>query len=233
MKMLFFDMEFADGRVPGSIYSLGYVVTDENFKVLTPPTDVLINPESTWNGYVVRNILAYPKAKVCAAPNFAEQYKRIKKLFDRADIAVGFAVGNDVRALRKDCERYDLPKLSYRALDMEQICRQMEEHRDAHGLAGYVEAWCGEVPKNQHRSDGDAYATMLLLREICKQKHVTPNMLIEAFPDSCTVSELLPCTVKKKGAFSLWKRVFGRHAPKRKDRKQNLRSFSTNKDKNT
>ena len=233
MKMLFFDMEFADGRVPGSIYSLGYVVTDENFKVLTPPTDVLINPESTWNGYVVRNILAYPKAKVCAAPNFAEQYKRIKKLFDRADIAVGFAVGNDVRSLRKDCERYDLPKLSYRALDMEQICRQMEEHRDAHGLAGYVEAWCGEVPKNQHRSDGDAYATMLLLREICKQKHVTPNMLIEAFPDSCTVSELLPCTVKKKGAFSLWKRVFGRHAPKRKERKQNLRSFSTKKDKNS
>lgn len=232
MKMLFFDMEFADGRVPGSIYSLGYVVTDENFKVLTLPTDVLINPESTWNGYVVRNILAYPKAKVCAAPNFAEQYKRIKKLFDRADIAVGFAVGNDVRALRKDCERYDLPKLSYRALDMEQICRQMEEHRDAHGLAGYVEAWCGEVPKNQHRSDGDAYATMLLLREICKQKHVTPAMLIEAFPDSCQLSEAAKRKGSSKGAFSLWKTVFGKHVAKRKGNISRNRSGMTKNDKN-
>lgn len=232
MKMLFFDMEFADGRVPGSIYSLGYLVTDENFKILTPPTDVLINPESTWNAYVVKNILAYPKAKVTAAPSFEAQYKQIKKLFDRADLTVGFAVGNDVRALRKDCERYGLPKLSYRALDMEQICKQMEEHREAHGLAGYVRAWCGETPKNQHRSDGDAYATMRLLQEICKKKHVTPDMLIEAFPESCMQSEPSYKGSKQKGSFSLWKRIFGRHEQKRKERKQNIRTFSTKKDKN-
>ena len=231
MKMLFFDMEFADGRVPGSIYSLGYVVTDENFKILTPPTDILINPESTWNSYVVRKILAYPKHKVTSAPNFAEQYKQIKRLFDRADLAVGFAVGNDVRALRKDCERYHLPKLSYKALDMEQICKQMDEHREAHGLAGYVEAWCGEAPKNQHRSDGDAYATMLLLREICKQKHVTPNMLMEVFPDCSSFSEVQQRPARKKGTFSIWKRVFGRHSTPRRERMHQVRANPTKKDK--
>ena len=224
MKMLFFDMEFADGRVPGSIYSLGYVVTDENFKILTPPTDILINPESTWNSYVVRKILAYPKHKVTSAPNFAEQYKQIKRLFDRVDFAVGFAVGNDVRALRKDCERYELPKLCYKALDMEQICKQMDEHREAHGLAGYVEAWCGEVPKNQHRSDGDAYATMLLLREICKQKHVTPTMLTEAFPDCCKPSEQPVRAASGQGVFSVWKRVFGKHVAKRKQKARKMRA---------
>ena len=231
MKMLFFDMEFADGRVPGSIYSLGYVITDENFKILTSPTDILINPESTWNDYVVKNILAYPKAKVTSSPNFSEHYKQIKRLFDRVDLAVGFAVGNDVRALRKDCERYNLPKLSYKALDMEQICKQMEEHRAAHGLAGYVEAWCGARPKNQHRSDGDAYATMLLLREICKQKHVTPTMLIEAFPGSCMMSEQPHSPSFPKGTFSLWKRVFGKHRAKRKGRAQRNRVVSTKTDK--
>ena len=231
MKMLFFDMEFADGRVPGSIYSLGYVVTDENFKILVPPTDILINPESTWNAYVVRNILAYPKAKVMEAPNFSAHYKHVKRLFDHADVAVGFAVGNDVRALRKDCERYELPKLSYLAMDMEQICKLMDEHREAHGLAGYVEAWCGEKPKNQHRSDGDAYATMLLLREICKQKHVTPAMMMEAFPGCCTPSEGQQRPTRKRGAFSVWKRVFGRHAAPRKDRIRNVRANSTKNDK--
>ena len=30
MKILYFDMEFANGQVPGSIYSIGYVVTDED-----------------------------------------------------------------------------------------------------------------------------------------------------------------------------------------------------------
>ena len=58
MRILFFDMEFADGRVPGSIYSIGYVVTDGNFKIKKTATDLLINPESSWNSYVKKNILA-------------------------------------------------------------------------------------------------------------------------------------------------------------------------------
>ena len=49
MKLLFFDMEFADGKVPGSIYSLGYLMTDENFEIIRPQTDLIINPDSSWN----------------------------------------------------------------------------------------------------------------------------------------------------------------------------------------
>ena len=99
MKLLFFDMEFADGRVPGSIYSIGYLVTDENFEIIVPPTDLLINPDSTWNEYVEANILAYPKETVEAAPTFPALYSQLKKLFEDADVAVGFAVNNDTRAL--------------------------------------------------------------------------------------------------------------------------------------
>lgn len=212
MRLLFFDMEFADGRVPGSIYSIGYLVTDEHFRVLIPPTDVLIHPDSTWNDYVVAKILAYPKAEVEAAPKFPAHYKKLKKLFAKADLAVGFAVGNDVRALRKDCERYELAPLSFRTLDMEKLCKLQDEHKDAHGLGGYVRAWCGEDPKNQHRSDGDALATMMLLRAICEQKHVTPSMILEAFPDSCGVSmqKEKKKTTKPKRSF------FRRRRPRKK-----------------
>ncbi|MBQ7346811.1 MAG: 3'-5' exonuclease [Clostridia bacterium] len=196
MKMLFFDMEFADGRVPGSIYSFGYLMTDENFEVICPQTDILINPDSTWNEYVETHILAYPKEEVEAAPKFPELYDTLGELFARADIAVGFAVNNDTRALKKDCERYGLAPFRFRTLDMEKLCRKMEEHKQAHGLGGYVQAWCGEEPDNRHRSDGDAYATMLLLRAICQAKHATPEMMVEAYPECCASS--LPSPKAKK-----------------------------------
>lgn len=182
MKLLFFDMEFANGKVPGSIYSLGYLVTDENFELLVPPTDLLINPDSSWNEYVETNILAYPKEQVEAAPRFPECFDAVRELFESSDVAVGFAVSNDTRALRKNCERYGLPQLRYRAFDTERLCRLIEDHKDARGLGGCVLAWCGEEPDNRHRSDGDAVATMMLLRAICQAKHVSPEMLMTAYP---------------------------------------------------
>lgn len=185
MRILFFDMEFADGKVPGSVYSFGYTVTNGSFKIKTPPTDILINPESTWNAYVKKNILAYPIEQVNAAPNFEKQYKKIKKLFDRADVAVGFAVANDTGALRKDCLRYRLKPLQYRYFDAEPVCRSLGDYPRARGLAKCVEAWCGELPEHQHRSDGDAYATMRLMEAMCKKKHVTFEMMMEAYPECC------------------------------------------------
>ena len=207
MRILFFDMEFADGKVPGSVYSFGYVVTDGNFKIKSPPTDILINPESTWNQYVKRNILAYPIEEVNKAPNFPAHYKKIKRLFAKADVAVGFAVTNDTGALRKDCLRYQLEPISYRYFDVEPVCRSLGDYPRARGLAKCVEAWCGDIPENQHRSDGDAYATMRLMEAMCKKKHVTFEMMMEAYPECCgsTVS-----TKKKRkhcgGLFSFLRR---------------------------
>jgi len=197
MKLLFFDMEFADGQVPGSIYSFGYLITDEEFKVLTPSTDLLINPESTWNEYVEQNILAYPKEEVEAAPAFPARYDFLRALFESVDVAVGFSVSNDNRALKKDCERYGLEKFPYQHFDLEKLCRKQEEHKDAHGLSGYYQAWCGDEPDHQHRSDGDALATMELFRAVCAAKHVTADMMMIAYPE-CGGDALTPLSPKKQ-----------------------------------
>lgn len=143
----------------------------------------MVNPESTWNEYVEKNILAYPKDEVESSPNFAARYEELKALFEEADLAVGFSLSNDLRALRKDCERYELPTISFSTFDTERLCRMMEEHKSAHGLGGYVQAWCGEEPDHRHRSDGDALATMMLFRAICNAKHVTPEMMVLAYPE--------------------------------------------------
>ncbi len=188
MKVLYFDMEFANGQVPGSIYSLGYLFTDEEFRERTEPVDILINPEAPWNEYVAEHILAYPKEEVEAAPAFPERYTEICRLIGEADLVVGFSIGNDITALRRACRRYELDMPSFPWLDTERLARLMEEHTDAHGLDGYVKAWCGLEPGNRHRSDGDAYATMLLLEALCRFKHVDAAQMHLAYPEAAGIA---------------------------------------------
>ena len=214
IRILYFDMEFANGQVPGSIYSIGYLVTDERFRSKKASADLLINPECQWNNYVERKILAYPKSQVESALAFPKHYKKLKKLFSSVDIAVGFAVSNDVKALNKDCERYRLEPLSYRWFDVEQLCRLQDEHRDARGLAGCYKAWCGGKPHDhRHRSDGDAYATMRVLEEICKHSHVTVDMLIEAYPECA--GDSVPVNRRQMKKLTLWQRIFGKNKSKK------------------
>ncbi len=192
MKIVFFDMEFANGKIPGSVYSIGYVQTDHKFKLTEPQTDLLMNPDCEWNAYVRSNILAYPMRIVKEAALFPAYYKRLKRLLCHADLVVGFAVKNDTVALRRACERYGLKPLEFQCLDMEWVCKTYKDHPEAHGLSGYVRAYCGEEPKNQHRSDGDAYATMMLLRAFCELHGISPKKLRHMFEDQLVSSMTLP-----------------------------------------
>ncbi len=192
MKIVFFDMEFANGKIPGSVYSIGYVQTDHKFKLTEPQTDLLMNPDCEWNAYVRTHILAYPMRIVKEAALFPVYYKRLKRLLCKADLVVGFAVKNDTVALRRACERYGLKPLEFDCLDMERVCKFYKDHPDAHGLSGYVRAYCGEEPKNQHRSDGDAYATMMLLRAICELHGLSPKKLKQELADQLVSSMTLP-----------------------------------------
>ncbi len=189
-------MEFANGKVPGSVFSFGYVVTDEDFNILSGPADICINPDCEWNAYVADKILAYPMETIEASPLFPSCYDKIKALFADADIAVGFSVSNDNSALRRACQRYELAPIPYFWFDMEKVCRKTEKHRGAHGLAGCVTAWCGEAPENQHRSDGDALATMHLMRAVCRDSHVDADMLITAYPE-CAGDTIAPQNQQK------------------------------------
>lgn len=191
MNILFFDMEFANGKIPGSVYSFGYVRTNGKFKLTEPQTDLLMNPECEWNEYVRHRILAYPMQLVKDASPFPRYYKRICKLLRRADLVVGFAVSNDTAALRKDCLRYGLKPPVFQCLDLERICRKLPLHKEARGLSGCVEAWCRFIPENQHRSDGDAYATMLLLKAVCSEIGIKPKELKKKFPD-CMIPSIPP-----------------------------------------
>ena len=196
MKIVFFDMEFANGKIPGSVYSLGYVQTNHQFKLTQPQTDLLMNPDCEWNNYVRTHILAYPMRTVRSAALFPSYYKRLKTLLCHADLVVGFAVKNDTNALRAACQRYDLKPLSFRCLDLERLCKALGDYPQAHGLSGYVRAYCGMEPENQHRSDGDAYATMLLLKAICEKHNISPKQIKSLFASH--IVDALPPTQPTK-----------------------------------
>ena len=217
LKLLFFDMEFANGKIPGSVFSFGYVVTDEEFNILSGPADICINPDCEWNEYVAKNILAYPMETIEASPLFPACYEEIKALLVDADIAVGFSVSNDNSALRRVCERYELSPIFYSWFDMEKLCRVAEKHRKAHGLAGCVTAWCGQAPENQHRSDGDALATMHLMRAICEDAHIDAEMLITAYPECAGDTVMTQNQSKRVKNAQTGHRK--RHRPRRRTRK--------------
>ncbi len=231
MKLLFFDMEFANGKIGGSVFSFGYVITDEEFNILSGPADICINPDCEWNEYVAKNILAYPMETIEASPLFPDCYEEIKSLFNEADVAVGFSVSNDVTALRRVCERYALSPILYRWFDMEKLCRRADKHREAHGLAGYVTAWCGQAPENQHRSDGDALATMHLMRAVCRDAHVDAEMLTIAYPECCgdTTVQNQPKKAKSKQTSSKNSQKDGqkRRRPRRRKKKNAEAKAST------
>ena len=225
LKLLFFDMEFANGKIPGSVFSFGYVMTDAEFNILSGPADICINPDCEWNDYVAKNILAYPMETIQESPLFPACYEEIKALLEEADIAVGFSVNNDVAALRRACLRYELSPISYFWFDMERLCRVADKHRGAHGLAGCVTAWCGKAPENQHRSDGDALATMHLMRAICNDAHIDAEMLITAYSE-CAGDTITTQNAQKraKNAHTGGRK---RHRPRRRTKKNTEKKVNT------
>ena len=64
MKYLFFDIEGACPKL-STIATFGYVLTDENFNV-TAREDILMNPASKYDWYVLKHLLSYTKAELAA-----------------------------------------------------------------------------------------------------------------------------------------------------------------------
>ena len=62
MKYLFFDIEGACPKL-STIATFGYVLADENFSILAKE-DILVNPNSKYDWYVLKNLLSYKKAQL-------------------------------------------------------------------------------------------------------------------------------------------------------------------------
>lgn len=168
MKYLFFDIECAncyEGRA--KIYSFGYVITDENFNIISEPEDILINPDSNFDPYVRKNILAYDKKIFKTLPKFNEVYPRICELM-MADgvICFGYGTQNDMHFLADDCMRYRLKKIPAKVFDIQKLIEVTENKKAKKLDAEYVER-TGNDGRGTHRSDEDAVRTVEIAKSVC------------------------------------------------------------------
>ena len=78
MNFVFFDVECANCyNSQSKICSFGYVVTDENFKVLKKE-DILIDPNSEFQPYVLKHVIQYKEEEFLDKPRFNMVYNTIK-----------------------------------------------------------------------------------------------------------------------------------------------------------
>ncbi len=185
MKYLFFDIECANCyNNCAKIFSLGYVITDEKFNILHDKEDILINPRDRFDWYVAKKMMAYPRSIFADKPPFPDFYDRFKEMFEDPDTTViGYAVTNDVHFLHDDCKRYGLPSLSYKFYDVQQIYARQPENNEAKNLEDSLMAWCGIQPENLHRSDEDAYDTMLILKAIAAYHNTDLPGVLAMYPE--------------------------------------------------
>ncbi len=185
MKYLFFDIECANCyQNCAKIFSLGFLITDENFNILHDKEDVLINPRDRFDWYVAKKMMAYPKEIFKDMPPFPEFYPRFQEMFEDEDtMVVGYAVTNDVHFLHDDCKRYGLSPLTYKFYDVQQLYARQPVNNTAKNLEDSLLSWCQVEPENLHRSDEDAYNTMLIMKAIAAYHGTDLPGLMEMFPD--------------------------------------------------
>lgn len=185
MKYLFFDIECANCyNNCAKIFSLGYLVTDEKFRILHDKEDVLINPRDRFDWYVAKKMMAYPKSIFADKPPFPEFYDTFRELFEDPDtIVIGYAVTNDVHFLQDDCRRYGLAPFNYRFYDVQQIYARQPENNTAKNLEDSLLSWCGIEAENLHRSDEDAYNTMRILKAIAEYHGTDLAGILAQYPD--------------------------------------------------
>ncbi len=180
---IWFDIECAncfDGV--GKMCSFGYVITDGDFTILDED-DVVMNPETEFDWFLFDPKkgcqLAYSKDYFRAQHNFEAYYSGIKKIMEASGRKViGFSVSNDIGFLQSACERYNFPSINYSAFDLYSILNL--QYNETHKL----EEWCQKLNVDissltPHKSSDDAKMTMLLTKQLCHDKGIELEQLLE------------------------------------------------------
>ena len=169
MKYFSFDIECSDGG-KGAICSFGYVVADENFKVLEK-RDIVINPEFRF--FLIGRKkrpdiqLSYTIEEFKKAPSFPEVYDIIKGMLENKEWQIiGYALGNDADFIRKDCVRYNLPCINYSYFDVQKLIRNTSEDKETISLEKACDRFEIPIDMELHKSDNDAFVTLQIFRKI-------------------------------------------------------------------
>ena len=209
MKYLFFDIECAGVfKNVAKICAFGYCLTDENFHILEQE-DLLINPLGGFhltdrkgeNGIV----LPYQYGEFKKYPTFLQRAEKIYSLLESEDTLVfGHASMNDVKYLNLESKRFSLPSFSFSFGDTQFLyMNKIGDFSRQLGLGSIAKEL--NVEFLPHRAVDDAYATMRVAEEMCKQAGVSLEKLLEKYEITLGKIENYEVTQNTSVAFENYK----------------------------
>ena len=186
MNYLFFDIECCDGR---HICSFGYVICDENFRVLKKE-DIIMNPEKEFKlgraGFDPRIHLAYSENEFKKQKPFPYFYNKINQILKASNqIILGHSVLNDIKYLEIACDRYKLNQIYLSAYDTQKFYWYLDNKYLSRGQENIVKDLNINISDlHEHKSCDDAEISLRYTKEICKKTNCDINQLI----NSCQTS---------------------------------------------
>ncbi|MDE6201836.1 MAG: hypothetical protein K2M47_08210 [Clostridiales bacterium] len=180
MKFLFFDIECAccykHGH--GVVCEFGYVLTDDELNIIDRAT-LLVAPEAKFHPYVIKKLLAFTKKEYNAAPNFKERYDQIRALLvDKDTVVIGHTTGTDANYLNYAAKRYNLPFINFEYFDVKKIHKYQTNAKDYVSLENMLIELNLEFDGRLHKSEDDAYLTMLVFKELCKMAKTDAKLFL-------------------------------------------------------
>ena len=181
MNYLFFDVECAnsfDGV--GKICEFGYVLTDENLNIIKQGIH-LINPDAEFDWYVKHKIISYAIKEYEKAPKYPQIYRmHIQELVELPDtLYVGHGVGDDIKYLNDEANRYNLPRFERQCIDSSQIHRRFYNLPQTKGLKAIVKELEIGDHKKLHNSEYDAKMTLEYVKRMCEESGLSFEQLIK------------------------------------------------------
>lgn len=186
MNYLFFDIECCDGY---NICSFGYVLTDNNFKIIEKK-DIVMNPKAKFKlgrtGFDPKIMLLYSEEYFKSQPSFVYFYKEIKKLLSAKNTRLlGHSVSNDILFLKNACKRYKLDEIIIQAFDTQNFYYQYNKKVIKSSLTNIAKDLginFGEL--YEHKSCDDAEISMLYTKTICEKLEINIEQLLKLCENS-------------------------------------------------
>ena len=201
VRFLFFDIECSNcfGGV-GKMCEFGYVITDENFKVISA-SDIPMSPgRGRGDRFHLRDrmeqedvSLAYDEEFYYSQPELPTHYEKIKDLMEKEDtICFAYSASNDIRYLSDSCNKYHLPSFDYTCYDIQIMVANYLGTKGQMGLSNAAHQIVGPnatVALNEHLSRDDAKLAMMVMEAICTIKQINSKTLLEE-SDSARINSI-------------------------------------------
>ena len=156
----------------------GYVLTDENFKILRKDEIVMSPGRGRENRFYLKGRkgqrdleLAYDYDYYYDQPEFPMFYEKIKKLIEAENtVCFAWSSGNDMLHLFHTCKRYRKEPLRFICYDVQKIASNFLGIKKPLSLKNACISIVGKnstIQLQEHLSSDDAKMTMMILEGVC------------------------------------------------------------------